>query len=112
MCLELLYQIASLTYKKPEGADNTYRLIAMVKAIMSSGDGKSPQSAYKVIRTGDEYKILSLAYQMDALIMQAALDGNIDKMDIRTREGKEITVYFDRTLPSVRDAEILENFLK
>ena len=84
----------------------------MMKVILDSGDGKSPQSAYKVIRTGDEYKILSIVYRMDSLLMQTALDGNIDKMDIATRDGKEVTVYFDRSLPSARDAEILGGFVK
>ena len=112
VCLELLYQLGLLTAKTPEGADNAYRLISMVKVILNSGDGKTPQSAYKVIRTGDEYKILSIAYQMDELLMQSALDGDIDKMDIRTRGGKEITVFFDRSLPSARDAELLNNYLK
>lgn len=112
VCLELLYQIASLTFKSPEGVDNAYRVSAMMKVILDSGDGKSPQSAYKVIRTGDEYKILSIVYRMDSLLMQTALDGNIDKMDIATRDGKEVTVYFDRSLPSARDAEILSGFVK
>lgn len=112
VCLEVLYPIAFLTNKTIEGADNEYRLISMIKVIMNSGDGKSPQSAYKVIRTGDEYKFLSIVYQMDALIMQSALDCDIDQMDIRTHGGKEITVYFDRSLPTARDAEVLNNYMK
>lgn len=112
VCLELLYQIAALTARNPEGPDNAYRLVAMMKVIMNSGDGKSPQSAFKVIRTGDEYKILAIVYQMDSLLMQSALEGDIDQMDIMTRKGEKVTVYFDRSLPSARDAEIINGIVK
>jgi len=112
VCLELLYQLASLAPTKKEGEDYAHRFIAMMRVILNSGDGKTPQSAFKVIRTGDEYKILAFIYKMDNLVMHVALDGNIDQMVIKTREGKEITVYFDCTLPSVRDAELLKGFHK
>lgn len=44
--------------------------------------------------------------------MQSALEGDIDQMDIMTRKGEKVTVYFDRSMPSVRDAEIINGIVK
>ena len=84
----------------------------MLAAVISSGDGRTPDTAYKVIRTGDEYVILQFLYKMSELETQTALEGDIDMMEFITADGKEMTLFFDRSLPSARDVEILSQLLK
>lgn len=111
VCLELLWKLVNLA---DDTKQDSYigRFALMLAAVISSGDGRTPDTAYKVIRTGDEYVILQFLYKMSELETQTALEGDIDMMEFITADGKEMTLFFDRSLPSARDVEILSQLLK
>lgn len=97
VCLELLYQLATLNDDPKERESYVKQFSLMLGTVMSSGDGLTPETAFKVIRIGDEYKVLQTMFKMGELRMQSRLVGDIDEM----------TLYFDTAIPSARDSEIL-----
>lgn len=74
------------------------RLLQIVDVILSSGDGKSAKTAYKVLEVSDEYVILYGVFGVN--VKQQALSGNCDIMTVYEGENLDETVdiYFDVTL--------------
>lgn len=70
----------------------------LLQSITSEGDGKSPETAFKVISIREEYSLLQ---EVGATVTkQSLVDGNCDKMDITRREGEvKMSVYFDVSIP-------------
>jgi hypothetical protein len=70
----------------------------LLKSIMTSGDGKTPQTAYQVVTIAEEYIVLStLGLQMKS---QALVDKDGGSYDVMTSvsqdnpNAQEVTVYF------------------
>lgn len=65
----------------------------LVGSVLSSGDGRSPQSAWVVISVQEEYAILR-GLRARA-VSQELVEGRIDKLDIERSNGQRATIYFD-----------------
>jgi len=58
----------------------------LLQSITSAGDGKSPQTAFKVVSVCEEYSLLQ---EVGATVTeQSLLDGAYDKMDITRKDGE------------------------
>jgi hypothetical protein len=68
----------------------------LVRSILTSGDGQSPDSAYQVISVTEEYMVLlALGYTRRGQRLLEA-DGKVyDVLDARNRDGQARTFYFD-----------------
>jgi hypothetical protein len=64
----------------------------LLQSITASGDGKSQETAFKVISVSEEYYLL---HEIGAKVKQQSLVGHCDKMEVERRGGKEYTFYFD-----------------
>jgi len=64
----------------------------LLDSITAVGDGKSPQTAFKVISVGEEYYLLR---EIGAKMNRQSLVGHCDKMEIERRGGTKYTLYFD-----------------
>jgi len=73
-------------------------LYGLLQSITSEGDGKSPETAFKVISIREEYSLLQ---EVGATVTkQSLIDGICDKMDITRRDGAvNMSVYFDVSIP-------------
>jgi hypothetical protein len=64
----------------------------LVNAVLESGDGRTPATAYKVLTIPDEYAVLEiLGYKVES---QALLEGHIDGLEATGEDGESIRVYF------------------
>jgi hypothetical protein len=94
---------ACYAQKADVGKANFHRAVArgLEKSILDSGDGKSPKTAYIVVRVSEEYHVLrifKLRLSMQSLVNA---DGHaFDMMTTKDESGKEVVVYFqiDRVL--------------
>ena len=64
----------------------------LIHSIAASGDGKTPETAFKVISVSEEYSLLG---EIGAELIQQALKPPCDEMRVKLREGTETTLYFD-----------------
>ena len=64
----------------------------LLQSITTSGDGKSPETAFKVISIAEEY---FLFHEIGAKLKQQTLVGHCDKMEVTRQGGKEYTYFFD-----------------
>lgn len=65
----------------------------LVQSVLSSGDGNTPETAWRVISVGEEYAILRvLGLRLER---QSLHEGRIDRMDVVDQDGQPRTVYFD-----------------
>ncbi|RYZ71439.1 MAG: DUF4919 domain-containing protein [Proteobacteria bacterium] len=64
----------------------------LIHSIASSGDGKSPETAFKVISVAEEYYLLD---EIGARLIEQNLQHPHDVMRVRLRDGTETTLYFD-----------------
>ena len=92
--------VTSLCHKK-EGNEEAARrehavFEGLFRSVLKSGDGKTPQTAFVVISIDEEYKALSalgLVRDRQSLI---TVDGrSFDRMDVKTRDGQPVTLYFN-----------------
>lgn len=60
-------------------------------SILASGDGKTPQTAFHVIATDEEYTVLNF---MGAKLKKQSLQGENDVMEVEI-DGKASVMYFD-----------------
>jgi len=78
-----------------------FMAVNLVRSILASGDGKSPETAYVVIATAEEYAILNLRGLRPA--GQALIHANGHSFDrLRTvggDGGEPVTLYFNVDLP-------------
>lgn len=79
-------------------------LMGLIKSVLGSGDGKSPETAFVVIAIEEEYSVLatfSLTLVSQALVNLGA--SAFDRMEVKKRDSDEtVTLYFnvDRLLQS------------
>lgn len=64
----------------------------LMRSITSTGDGKSPKTAWKVISVSEEYALLN---EFDAELIDQSLADSCDKMHVRLPDGTETDYYFD-----------------
>ena len=64
----------------------------LLHSITSIGDGKTPETAFRVISVGEEYYLLR---EIGAKVKKQSLIGLCDKMEIERRNGTTCTLYFD-----------------
>lgn len=75
---------------------HSYFSSGLMQSVMASGDGKTPQTAFKVIAVAEEYAILrDFGAELSS---QSLVDGPCDKMECKLPGGKEATIYFNVTL--------------
>lgn len=89
----------------------------LIKSILSSGDGKSPNTPYVTISIGEEYAVLR--WRDFQPKQQALLKGTpqLDALTVTDEKGNEETLYFNPFLHFVRLNEMVkqinsENFSK
>jgi hypothetical protein len=63
----------------------------LMASIVNSGDGKTKETAFKVIAIEEEYTLLNF---MGAEMKSQSLQGNYDVMEVKLDEG-DTTIYFD-----------------
>ena len=73
-----------------------HRLVyyGLVTSIVTSGDGKTPKTAYKVVSVSEEYTVLN---HIGANLKKQSLVETWDQMDVELR-GKDETIYFDASV--------------
>lgn len=76
----------------------------LLQSITSSGDGRTPETAFKVISIDEEYFLLR---EVGAKLKQQSLVGHCDKMEVERQGGKEYTFYFDVSIPLNAQAKAL-----
>jgi hypothetical protein len=64
----------------------------LIHSIASSGDGKTPKTAFKVISVAEEYYLLD---EIGAELITQSLQHPCDVMQVRFRDGTETSLYFD-----------------
>jgi hypothetical protein len=64
----------------------------LLESITSTGDGKTPETAFKVIAVAEEYFLLR---EIGATVKAQSLVGSCDKMEVEFRGGEARTIYFD-----------------
>ena len=97
--LDLLGKTAMCAHYAGEENNIYYqRIIQILDVIFATGDGKSQQSAFKVVAVSDEYFIIYNVFE--ANLKQQALVGHCDQMTVYTEEEPDETtdIYFDVTL--------------
>jgi hypothetical protein len=77
----------------------------LLTSIVTSGDGKTPQTAYKVISVDEEYTVLN--HIGAKLIMQSLVKGPCDAMDVEFA-GAKSTIYFDVSIPMAAEAKAFQ----
>ena len=65
----------------------------LVESVLTSGDGRSPETAWVVISVPEEYAILRAlrARQVSQTLLE---DQRVDAVEVETRNGERVTVYF------------------
>lgn len=95
--LELLSTLAYLAdelQKKEEVEPYFDKYFALLTVILASGDGKSTQTAFKVICINDEYQLLHNVLRISSLKQQSLQDG-CDIIECEDREGNSRIYCFD-----------------
>jgi hypothetical protein len=76
----------------------------LLRSITAQGDGRSPETAWKVIAVAEEYAVLR---HLDAKVKeQSLLVGMIDQMECDL-DGQSVTFYFDVKIPMAKVHEML-----
>lgn len=82
-----------------EAKANYHRDIAqkLLQALLTTGDGKSPKTAYRVHSIREEYQIMAeLGYQVHSQSLMTHGDTPYDMLTGKHKEtGKEVSLYFD-----------------
>lgn len=82
-------------------ASEFYFFYGLIQSIASSGDGKSEQTAFKVISVEEEYNLLG---DFEAEPIGQTLKGTCDIMRCKLADGTEVTYYFDTSLALAAEA--------
>lgn len=79
----------------------------LIESVLKTGDGKTPETAWKTISIGEEYAVLR--YLGLAPTRQALVKGNIDMLSARPASGgQNVDLYFD---PAWHFARMQRDFL-
>jgi len=103
-------KIAAKQVGKPELAEfHDWVEMGLLNALRSTGDGKTPETAMKVISVHEEYFILRMMRQQPSMQSLSTCKGNpCDIMKARDPEtGAEQTWYFDASIPMNQMAKAL-----
>ena len=76
------------------------RLRQLLNVILASGDGKSTDTAFKVVNVDDEYVIINLVFAAQSIKSQSLLhehDNSYDKMEVVFAD-QTVSMYFEVTL--------------
>ena len=73
----------------------TYKLLAIIGAILNSGDGTSAKTPFHVICVDDEYNFLRDTYGIQAMISQSLSSDNQDILRFINEYGVEQKCYFE-----------------
>lgn len=99
------HNISKLCYKilgkVKESGHHDFVVRGLIKSILSSGDGKSPQTAYQVITTTEEYVVLGvLGFKSKKQSLLKEDGHNYDKMEVTNPDtGEAAAIYFNVDLP-------------
>ena len=78
---------------------NFHRDIAqkLLQALLSTGDGKSMKTAYRVMSVSEEYLIMrELGYELHSQALLSGTDGAYDElMGVDKKTGKKVDIYFN-----------------
>ena len=93
--------VAALCQRKAGNEEEARRahamLMGLVKSVLGSGDGKSPETAFVVIGLDEEYSVmaaLALTLVRQALVNHGG--SAFDRMEVKKRDSDEIvTLYFN-----------------
>ena len=97
--------------KKPESEWSKYqkRYRAIRKVIVYSGNGLTPETAFKVIYISDEYDILYDYFEIPK-IQRQTLEGSCDKFVVTPSDYYKVKeVYFDISRKLIRQQQLTEN---
>ena len=97
--------------KKPESEWSKYqkRYRAIRKVIVYSGNGLTPETAFKVIYVSDEYDILYDYFEIPK-IQRQTLESSCDKFDVTPSDYYKVKeVYFDISRKLIRQQQLTEN---
>lgn len=87
---------------KNQAKTDFHRKVArgLMDSIMASGDGKSPKTAFVVVRIDEEYDVLStLRYRLTNQSLDSA-DGHVfDRIEAHGASGEKVTLYFQIDRP-------------
>jgi len=64
----------------------------LLQSITSEGDGRTPETAFKVIAVDEEYFLLR---EIGAKVKKQSLVGQCDRMEVERKGGVTYTIYFD-----------------
>lgn len=108
---EKSYALRSLAQKEEVVARSKYNVL--LKAVLASGNGKSPETAYQVLFFGDELEVLS-ALGLKIIERQTILKDNrfYDVWTLGKNKQKLGKLYFDVTIPHKFEVEQLIKDLK
>ncbi|GAL87304.1 putative uncharacterized protein [Sporocytophaga myxococcoides] len=108
---EKSYALRSLAKKEEVIVRSKYNVL--LKAVLASGDGKSPETAYQVVFFGDEMEVLS-ALGFRILERQTILKDNrfYDVWILGKNKQKLEKLYFDVTIPHKFEEQQLIKDLK
>lgn len=85
-------------------AAELYYFYGLIQSIASSGDGLSIKTAFKVISTEEEYYLLG---DFGAEPVGQTVEGPCDVVRCKLADGKEVTYYFDTSIPLAAEAKLL-----
>ena len=72
----------------------------LVDSILNSGDGKTPESAYIVINTYEEYALLNMiGLRRMAQRLMEINKKSYDLLEVADKEGNKFDIYFDIDIP-------------
>ncbi|MDD3037254.1 MAG: DUF4919 domain-containing protein [Bacteroides sp.] len=98
--LQTLYEMGALVYMQSKDQEKmrsyTKRYAALITTITASGDGKTEDTAFKVIYFNDEYQVLNKLFLMENMKQQSLTDNKCDLIEFDKCKYYEGTqMYFD-----------------
>lgn len=99
--LQVLANVQSITEQQREqlrDLETKYRAAAdgLLQSILASGDGKTEDTAYRVITISEEYLLI---WYFGCIRLEQSLvahgDKKLDALRVRDKDGNERTIYFD-----------------
>ncbi len=97
--------VSQAIYKEMNNSDKSdfhgFVAAGLVKSILDSGDGKSPETAYLVIDVREEYVIMwDLGFKLERQFLMETNNHSYDKMDvIKPETGETAVLYFNVDIP-------------
>jgi hypothetical protein len=71
-----------------------------MESVLKSGDGRTPESAYTVISTDEEYAFLGvLGLKMKTQSLIKVKNSSYDLLEVVDKEGNGMKIYFNIDIP-------------